>query len=207
MKRALLRHLGAVPFELVMAGGVVVTLAQHNWKHFAASLFTLLVSFLPLFFERWFRVVLPAWLQITYVAFVFASLFAGEVLHMYSRIWPWDDAMHFTSSLLVGLGVMFWLVMLEHRVKLFHIPIWFGALFILFSAVSVAVLWEIVEFGSDEIFGTFSQGADLFDTMLDLTYQTTSGLIMAVLWIIHNRWGNVPLVSPLIRQFERLNRG
>ena len=200
------RHLLALPFELVMAGGVVVTFSQGNWKHFAASLFTLAVSFLPLMVERWFRVIMPALLQGVYVAFVFASLFTGEVLHMYSRFWVWDDIMHFISSLLVGVGVMLWYVVMDRRLKDVKLPSWLGAILIFCVSVSVAALWEIVEFGSDELFGTFSQGADLFDTMMDLVYQTFSALIVAVVWFIHSRRGYVIIVSPTLRYFERLNK-
>jgi len=206
MKGAVARHIWAIPFEIAMVCGAVATFSQGNWKHFAASLFTLAVSFLPIPFERWFRVMLPAWVQASYVAFVFVSFFSGEVLRMYGRIWVWDDIMHFLSGFLVGIGVMLWLVMLGRRVKKFHVPVWFGALFILLTSMGVATAWELVEFGSDEIFGTFTQGADLFDTMLDLVYQTTSGLVMAALWVAHCHWGKVPLMSFLIRQFERLNR-
>jgi hypothetical protein len=57
------RHVGALPFELAMAVGLIATSVQGNWKHAAASLFTLSVSFLPLLIERWGKIKLPAFLK------------------------------------------------------------------------------------------------------------------------------------------------
>lgn len=199
------RHKWAVPFEIAMLAGVIVTLAQGNWKHFGASLLTLVVSFLPLAVERHFRIKLPTLLQTLYVAFIFASLFAGEVLHMYGRIWVWDDVLHFISGLLVGLGAILWLVTLRWREKRLFMPVWFSALWVFCLTVSIAVLWEIIEFGSDELFGTFSQGADLFDTMMDITYGAVSGCIMATVWACYAVGRRIFMVSRIISHFTVLN--
>jgi hypothetical protein len=199
------RHVWAIPLEVVMLGGVVATFSQGNWKHFAASLFTLTVSFLPLLLEKWLRVKLPSLLQVTYVGFVFASFFAGEVLYMYSRIWPWDDAMHFMSGFLIGLGAILWLAELARRNKQYLIPVGFEALFVFCLSVMIITLWEIVEFSSDEIFGTFSQGGDLFDTMMDLIYGSIGSLVMAVLWVVHKSGRRVILLSRIISRFTLLN--
>lgn len=194
-----------MPFEIAMFAGVIVTFAQGNWKHFAASLLTLAVSFLPLVVERRLHIKLPMLLQTLYVAFIFASLFAGEVLHMYGRIWVWDDILHFASGLLIGLGAILWLVALRWKEKRLSMPVWFSALWVFCLTVSIAAVWEIVEFGSDELFGTFSQGADLFDTMMDITYGAISGLIMTVVWARLAAGHRVFIVSRIISNFTALN--
>lgn len=205
MNKALRRHAWALPLELIMAGGAVVTASQGNWKHCAASSFTVVMSLALLYGEKLFRVVIPPLMHFVYVAFIFASLFAGEVLHMYSRIWVWDDIMHFASSFLIGTLTMFWLLTLKRRHKTFSIPAWFGAIYVLGVAVTAAVMWEIIEFASDQLFGTYSQGADLPDTMMDLVYETASGLIIAVAWVAYIKGRYVILLSPILKRFERLN--
>lgn len=205
MKEAFRRHIWALPLEMIMAIGVVTTALQANWKHFAASLFTVTASVALLYAERLFRVKLPPLVHFMYVGFIFASLFAGEVLHLYSRIWLWDDIMHFISSFLIGILTAFWLLTLRRRDKSFAIPAWFGAVYILGVAVIAAVAWEIIEFTSDQLFGTYSQGADLFDTMMDLVYETTSGLIVALAWMAYSKGRYVVLLTPILRSFERLN--
>jgi hypothetical protein len=199
------RHIGAIPFELVMLGGAVVTFAKGDMKHMAASLFTLSLSFLPFYIEKRFRVKLSILLQTIYVAFVFSSMFAGEVLGMYGRIWVWDDIVHFISGLLVGLAVMFWFILFARRRREFPMPIWFQAVTIVCVCATIAVLWEIAEFTSDQLFGTFSQGDDLYDTMIDLSYGLISGSIMAGAWVLHVKYKKAFVVSLFLAHFERLN--
>lgn len=199
------RHWGAIPLEMVMIGGAYVTLSQGNWKHFAASIFSLLACLLPLLIERTWKVRLPAFLQITFVAFIFSSLFSGEVLDFYNHIWWWDNMLHFLSSLFVGFGIMLWLTILAKRQKVFRIPVWFSALFVMSVALTITIFWEVAEFASDQLFGTFSQGNDLFDTMMDLVYESISAVIAAGLWWLHVTGKRVWIITPLIDRFKKAN--
>lgn len=174
------RHALALPFELVMAGGVIVTFMRGDQLHLLTSVFTLLVSFLPLVLERRLQLRLPLSVQTAYVAFIFASMFAGEVFGMYSRVWLWDDWMHFISGVLIGIGVVLWLVFME--TKKLRLPRWLQSYLILGTAAFLAVIWELAEFTSDQLFGTFSQGGDLVDTMLDLLDDLTGAAIVAIVW-------------------------
>jgi len=196
------RHVWALPIELGMAAGVVVTFLQQDWKHFLTAIFTLAVSFLPLAHERLFRVRLPAVVQFAYVAFIFASMFAGEVLGMYGRFAPYDDIVHCSSGLLVGLGAVLILVDLKRRgVKL---PPWLQSVMVLMTGASVAALWEIIEFTSDRLFGTFSQGNDLGDTMFDLIDGSGFALIVALLHVAYLR-GHERVLGVFVRRYEQLN--
>ncbi|HEU4716169.1 MAG TPA: hypothetical protein VFS14_05080 [Candidatus Saccharimonadales bacterium] len=174
------RHVLAVPFELVMLGGAVGTFMRGDQLHLLTSVFTFCISFLPLVLERRLRVRIPMVIQTVYVAFIFASMFAGEVFGLYGQIWPWDDWMHFISGVLISVGVVMWLTILKDRGM--KLPSWLQSYMILASAAFVAVLWELAEFASDQLFGTFSQGADLTDTMLDLLYDVSGAVIVAVAW-------------------------
>ena len=174
------RHVLAVPFELVMLGGAVGTFMRGDQLHLLTSVFTFCISFLPLVLERRLRVRIPMLIQTVYVAFIFASMFAGEVFGLYGKIWPWDDWMHFASGVLISIGVVLWLTILNSRGM--KLPSWLQGYLILASAAFVAVLWELAEFASDQLFGTFSQGGDLTDTMLDLLYDVSGAVIVAVAW-------------------------
>ena len=197
------RHIGALPFEIVMAAGVVVMAAQHDWFHVGTALFTTVVSFLPLLVERLFRVYLPAWVQITYVIFVFASMFSGEVLKFYRNVPGWDETMHFMSGILVGFAVLLWLGWLENKKQIY--PIWLRCLLIICINMTVAVLWEIVEFASDQLFGTTSQDQSLFDTMTDLIYGALGGIVLAIIYtkVVHAKQS---LFMQKIAEFKVLNK-
>jgi hypothetical protein len=199
------RHLWAVPFEIIMLVSCFVTFAKGDYFHLLTSVFTLTVSFIPLVFERVYKVRLPVLLQTTYVAFVFGTMFVGEVWGMYSRFLWWDDVAHFISGLLVGIGVILWMSLLEYKKRLPKLPGWFIAVFTACFMAAVAVLWETCEFTSDQIFGTFSQGGDLVDTMWDIILGSVGGVVMGVLSALHTKGKRAPGVTRAIEAFRQFN--
>lgn len=174
------RHGWAVPFEMVLAVSAVVLLYVGNYAHMAIAIFLFAVSFLPVVIERVWQVRIPTFFHTAYVVFLFASMFSGEVLGMYIRFYPWDDIMHLSSGLLVAMASMLWLTMVIERAKL-KLSARLYALGVFCVSATVAVMWEIVEFCSDQIFGTYMQRNDQFDTMTDLIFGTGGALIVAVL--------------------------
>jgi hypothetical protein len=174
------RHVWAVPLTLVMAYGAVMSLRAGDAQHVAISLFLVIATILPLSIERLWRVRLPMFIQLSYVAFLFLSMFSGEVLGMYSRFHPWDDIMHFISGFFVGIAAVLWLTSVIDRTKL-TVPSWLVAMCVFCLGATTAVVWEVIEFSSDRLFGTFTQRNDLFDTMTDLMFGTVSALVIALL--------------------------
>lgn len=198
------RHVLAIPLELIMLGGVVVTFAKGDQVHLLASIFTLTISFLPLILERKLHVRLPLWLQTMYVGFVFASMFSGEVFDMYARIWIWDDWMHFGSGVLIGLGVVLWMAYLQD--KSLQLPRWLQSYMVIGTAAVLAVIWELAEFASDSIFGTTSQNGDLNDTMLDLLFDTCGAVIVAVVWRLTTQQKDPVGLGKLVAHFSKQQR-
>jgi uncharacterized membrane protein YjdF len=198
------RHGFAVPFELVMLSGAVVTYLKADYLHLLTSVFTFTISFAPLLVERWLKVRLPVWLQTAYVAFVFASMFAGEVFGMYGRIWQWDDMAHVASGLLLGLGTIITITELKRR-RLFTGPFWLQILLVICVGMAVAVLWETAEFASDQLFGTSSQNGDLKDTMLDLIDDSTGALVIACMYGVYLKNKRGFGLRRIIKNYERLN--
>jgi hypothetical protein len=199
------RHIGAFLFEFVIVCSAVVALWRSEWLFLGASLLALILSFAPLAFERLCRVRLPALIQAFYAAFIFAAVFAGKVYGMYIRFPVWDDIVHIVSGLLVGLGIMLWLTLLVRNPKTIRLPAWLQVVVIFCIAACVAVVWEIIEFTSDHLFGTFLQRDDLADNMLDLVYGTGGGLVMAMLYTFHLRMERVIWLSAYLRRFSQGN--
>lgn len=198
------RHILALPLELFMLAGAVVMYMVHDMLHIATSLFTFLVSFLPLLLERWWKIRLPSWLQFTYVLFVFSSMFCGEVLHFYGHFFWWDDVMHIISGLLISLGVVLWLQLAGQRG--IRLPKWARLLLIFTITLTVAALWEFAEFGSDQLLGTHSQDS-LTDTMMDmLDAALGASIIMCIYARLLIRKGSLGL-AVLTRHFLHFNKG
>lgn len=198
------RHVWATPLEAAMLVGCVVTLLQQNWKFLLISLFTLTISFAPLAYERFFKIRLPASFQFVYVLFVFFSMFAGEVLRFYANVWGWDAGIHFLSGILIGLAVILWLRRLSQQKDKVRMPGWLQFIVVLAVSISVAVAWEIVEFISDQTFGTTSQDS-LVDTMFDLILGTVGTLVLLLAYIRHEKGRFVPALGRAFGQFDPLN--
>lgn len=198
------RHIWALPFEIVMLVGAGVNVFTDNWKFVLISTFTFLVSFAPLVFERFLKIRLPSSFQFTYVMFVFFSMFAGEVLRFYANVWGWDAAIHFLAGILIGLGVILWLRRLLQQKSRVRMPGWMQFLFVLTGSVLVAVVWEFVEFASDQLFGTTSQDS-LVDTMYDLILGTSGTLVLLFAYVRHVKGRFVPVLGRAIGHFDPLN--
>ncbi|HTJ73117.1 MAG TPA: hypothetical protein VL481_00820 [Verrucomicrobiae bacterium] len=196
------RHVLALPFELIMLGGAVAMAVKGDQLHLLTSMFTFSISFLPLALERWLRVRLPVSVHAAYVAFIFASMFSGEVFGMYGRVWVWDDWMHFISGVLIGIGVVLWIALLNSREL--RLPPWLQGYLVLGTAALLAVIWELAEFASDQLFGTSSQGGDLADTMYDLLYDLCGAGIVAAAWRLTSSRKDAVGLYGLVTRFLRL---
>jgi len=181
---------------LIMAGEFVVAVIEG--QRLTAFLVCMIVAvvFAPAFLGPRFLVQVPAEFQILTVLFVFASLFLGEIMQYYDRLWWWDIALHASSGLLLGiLGFLLIYVLNESAQVDVHLRPRFVAIFAFLFAVTIGTLWEIFEFGMDMVFGTTMQkpmlGDDsgLTDTMFDLIVDALGGLAISVVgwWYMHQQ--------------------
>ena len=170
------------------------------------TLFGLIIIHLPHFLNRRFGWQIPGALSAAYIIFLFASIFLGEVLTFYYRLPLWDDILHLSSSVLLGIfgfSVAEMLNGAQNRPS----PI-FTALFATAFAISVGVLWEIYEFSFDGLLGLnmqkfMSNGGEagnplvplsgrgaIMDTMTDLIIDTVGSVsICAVGFVSLKRKG------------------
>ncbi|MFL1404427.1 hypothetical protein ACJO2E_03650 [Marinobacter sp. M1N3S26] len=174
--------------QCVLFVEVLVALWAHRWSTGFFTSLIILVTFLPVLLERRFRIHIPPEMQLLAIAFVFASLFLGEVWDYYNRFWWWDIVLHTSSGFLLGiLGFLLVHVLNEvERVQL-HMKPGFVAFFAFLFALGVGALWEIFEFTMDQVLGTTMQKpmlgdpSGLTDTMWDLIVDALGALVISVL--------------------------
>ena len=85
-----------------------------------------------------------------------------------------------------------------------RLPPWLQFLFVLAVSVFIAVLWEFVEFASDQLFGTTSQDS-LVDTMYDLILGTSGTLVLLMGYFRYNKGRFVPMLGRAFGHFDPLN--
>ena len=116
----------------------------------------------------------------------FSFLFHHESVPYY------DDLMHFIVPFALGM-FLFHIVFCQKYFGNFKLPNIFVGIITFMAVATIAVLWEILEFGVDQYYhgaivmqsGVFS--TPLVDSMLDLIWGTLSGLLLAILGTLYLR--------------------
>ncbi len=174
--------------QVIMLLELAFALWEGRWLTAVMTVAILLLTLAPVLMVRRFDVFIPAEFKVLATAFIFASLFLGEIQGYYTRFWWWDIALHAASGFLLGIvGFLMVYVLNEKRSIRFHMTPGFVALFAFTFAVAIGALWEIFEFSMDRIVGTTMQKpmlgdpSGLTDTMWDLIVDTVGAAVIAVL--------------------------
>ena len=137
--------------------------------------------------------------------FLFASLFLGEVFDFYDRVWWWDLALHGTSA--VGFGLIgFIFIFMLFEADRYAAPAISVSFFAVCFAISIGTVWEIVEYGMDQLFGLNMQRTGLDDTMGDLMLNFLGAVIAGATGFLYLKGRETGALSGLIGEFVRLNR-
>lgn len=197
--------------QVVMAAELVLLVTTGRWMHVFLVVTVMALFWAPIVMRERLPVTLPSEIQILAVLFIFASLFLGEVRDYYERIWWWDIALHFTAGLLLGLlGFLIVYLLNENERVGVHMRPSFVALFAFF-AVGIGALWEIFEFGMDQMFGMTMQKpflgdpSGLTDTMWDLIVDTIGAGIVSLAGWRYMRRERRSYVDGLARRFIAKN--
>lgn len=166
----------------VLGASVVLSFALGSWLTAAITTGILLLTLAPAHLGQRFNVYIPPEFELLAVLFIFASLFLGEVHSYYERFWWWDVILHLGSGLLFGI-LGFLLVYSVNQRQLGEPALRppFVALFAFAFAMALGTLWEIFEFGMDQLFGLNMQKSGLVDTMWDLIVDTVGAIVISLL--------------------------
>ena len=164
------------------------------------SLLTLMVTFIPDLLEKRYRIELPEEFEFVIVLFLYASLFLGEVHGYYTRFWWWDTLLHAGSGLAMGF-VGFLMVHILYQRNQIRGHSFFIALFAFCFAMAIGSVWEIFEFGMDQVFGLDMQKSGLIDTMWDLIVDAIGALVASAIGFFYIK-GNVnSFTGRLVKKF------
>ena len=166
----------------VLGASIILSLVLGSWLTAAITTGILLLALAPSVLGARFNVTIPAEFELLAVLLIFASLFLGEVHGYYERFWWWDLLLHLGSGLLFGiLGFLLAYTLNQRQLGELDLQPSFVALFAFAFAVALGTMWEIFEFGMDQLFGLNMQKSGLVDTMWDLIIDAAGAIVMSLL--------------------------
>lgn len=189
----------------VLCLAFIVALATMRWSLAFVSFSTFGLSLLPVLFQQRFGIRLPMRFFAWIVIFIFATIFLGEAFDFYERFWWWDIALHGGSALAFGLiGFLFVFMLFEG--DRYAAPAWAVAFVGFCFALSIGTIWEIFEFGMDQIFGMNMQKSGLIDTMWDLIVDTVGAGFGAFVGFLYLKGLELGGLTGVLQEFVQKNR-
>lgn len=159
---------------------IFLEFTRGNWETFFISILALMLTTLPNYLERQYKIKLPVEYDFVIVLFIYASVFLGSAGNLYEKYWWWDTLLHTSSGVVLGFAGFLVLYTLYKRKKMQASPFLF-AFFAFSFAMALGAVWEIFEFAADGLFGLNMQRGDLDDTMWDLIVDGVGGLYVSYL--------------------------
>lgn len=122
------------------------------------SVLALLCYFIPVIFQRRFKIYIPSYLLIIIYLFIYAHFILGEIHRAYDSSVIFDKVLHTTGGVVIaciGISVVFSLSnMKNNKVRLSP---FFVVLFAFCFALAIEYVWELFEYSVDRITGANMQ--------------------------------------------------
>ena len=156
-----------------------------DWFNIINLGFTLVLTFIPEWLEKWWKIRFSAGVKIFFWIFIILSNVLGDALKFYALeingYYPWDAILHFSSGFfftLVGFIVFSWLNNHTKKESIQTSKV-FVCFFAFCFSIMCSAIWEFLEYWVDVVFDV-GMGGDLFDTMSDMMLAALSSLITAI---------------------------
>ena len=164
----------------------------------------LLFSALPALVERKFRIILPVEVEFALTTFIFLHFILGEASNYYIRFWWFDELLHISSGILIGLVgfVIIYFFLYTNRVEANPLMV---VIFSVSFSLAAGVIWEIFEFLMDLSFGFNMQKSGLVDTMTDLMVDFLGAFVVGIgvyRYLTKNEDG---VIKTLVNRFIQYN--
>jgi len=180
-----------------------LSIYKQDWIWAFASFFALLLSMSPLLIERSLKISLP-WIMDLLIVIPLTLHVWGGVLGLYS-IPYYDKFAHFISSTIIAFLALIVIYVLDIYWEGLKMDLFMIAFFIIIFTIAIGGIWEIGEFISDQIIvGAPKAQVSLYDTMMDLIYDSIAGIIVGIGGTIGIRRGDFKeIISQLGKEAKK----
>lgn len=168
----------SIGFAVLIAASFLFQHVNGTPSKWTDTLGRIAIGMLPLLLLFLKRIPFSLPLIVSYYALLFCTFFLGAILRFYDRFSWWDTILHFFGSAFIAFVALtlYKLFIPEQAEK--GLSSWLIFLFVLSSAVTSSVTWEIVEFAGS-VMGILESDSNK-DTMTDLMAGAAGGLVIAI---------------------------
>jgi hypothetical protein len=169
-----------------------IDLYSKNFEIIFSAFIVLVLSFGTDFVEKKQNIDIPDILEIVILIFIYAGIFLSVQFDLYYTLFWWDDLLHALSGIIMGFIGFLFVYKVNYKFSMDISPLLI-AVFSFTFAVTLGVMWEILEFSADvflgsahqkwdlheteKLLGKIYQGSGLRDTMSDLIVDSIGALI------------------------------
>ena len=183
-----------------------------RYELFLLALATLVLTYLPSYAKKHKIIDLPDIIEAVIVLFIFAGIYLSANLDLYYKYFWWDDVLHTLAGVIIAVVGFLLIYKLNYKYRASLSP-FMVAIFTFSFALSMGVLWEILEFMSDVFFVTAHQkwdlpdstilmgkpyqGSGLRDTMSDLILTAIGAFVISIFSYFVFKHGDKKLIKKI----------
>ncbi|MFC1561019.1 hypothetical protein ACFL4V_00925 [Candidatus Latescibacterota bacterium] len=190
--------------KIIVLFTIIISIIELNFFLIASSVMILLFSALPALVERKFRIILPVEVEFALTTFIFLHFILGEASNYYIRFWWFDELLHISSGILIGLVgfVIIYFFLYTNRVEANPLIV---VVFSVSFSLAAGAIWEIFEFLMDLSFGFTMQKSGIVDTMTDLMVDFLGAFIVGIGVYRYLKKDEDGVIKTLVNRFIQYN--
>lgn len=134
------------------------------------------------------KINIPIFYEYIFLLFILLSTGFGSMLDFYVIIPYWDIILHTLSGFILAMIPLYFLV--HYKIEL---PMYTKIILIFLVSMGFASLWEMFEFGIDNLLNIDSQKNELegvIDTMIDICCHSLGSIILLIIYFVDNKLSN-----------------
>lgn len=157
--------------RLLVIGVMCFQFANGNLESGFLCILTLLLLIMPSFVQVTLKIEFPIVLEIILLLFIFAAEILGEI-HEFYIIFPfWDTLLHTLNGfLMAAIGLSLVNLLNKSDQLTFSLSPLFTAIVAFCFSMTIGIIWELFEFGMDQIFA--------FDMQKDTVIRQISSVVL-----------------------------
>lgn len=161
-------RLAAVYFvlRLLVIAIMIAQIFNRNFENVMYCVLTLVLFMIPSFVERRIKIDVPDTLEVIILLFIFAAEILGEIREYYINVPIWDTMLHTTTGFLAAaIGIALIDILNRSPRFAFKMSPLFVSLVAFCFSMTIGVVWEFYEFGSDKLFNMDMQKDRIIQTV------------------------------------------